>query len=104
MVDEEYPPLGTVGMRDRDLGEDGKGLLYPMNDDDVGGVLLLDLLGHGEQRGLIQDIPPYTACMIKLHCSRGCFGPLCPRMALELPQHVQRRLYRAIPGSSIEQS
>jgi hypothetical protein len=56
--DEDDPLLSLVVVGDRGLGKDGKGVLYPLDDDDVGGELLLDLLGHGEQRGLIQDIPP----------------------------------------------
>ena len=74
MVHEEYPPLGLIGVGDRGLGEYGERVLYPLDDDDVGRVLL-KLLGHGEQRGLIQSIPPHKACRIQLHCNRGDFGP-----------------------------
>ncbi len=58
VIDEEDPPLGSVCMRDGGLGEDGKGIRDPLDDDDVVGGLLLDPLGHGEQTGLVQSTPP----------------------------------------------
>ena len=47
VVHEEDPPLSLISMGDRCLSEDCKGVLYPVDDDDVGGRLLLDLLGRG---------------------------------------------------------
>lgn len=59
MGHEEDSLLGLVGVGDRGLGKDGQGfLLYPVDDDYVGGGLLLSLLGHREQRALIQNTPP----------------------------------------------
>jgi hypothetical protein len=82
MVDEEDPPLGPVCMRDRGLGEDGKGIRDPVDDDYVVGVLLLDLLGHGEQTGLIQNTPPIDSLCILVTFLQSEFWPLCPREAL----------------------
>jgi hypothetical protein len=44
--------------RVRGLGEDGKGILYPVDNHDVVWGFLLDFLGHREQAGLIQSNPP----------------------------------------------
>ena len=53
VVHEEDPLLGPVGVGDRSLGEDGQGVLYPLDDDHEVGGLLLNLLGHRKQRELI---------------------------------------------------
>jgi hypothetical protein len=58
VIDKEDSPFALVSMRDRSLGKDCKGVLYPVDDDDMGGGLLLDLLGSGEQSGLVQNTPP----------------------------------------------
>jgi hypothetical protein len=34
---EENSPLCLIGVRDRSLSEDGQGVLYPLDDDHVGG-------------------------------------------------------------------
>ncbi len=64
----------------------------------IGGVLLilLDLLGHGEQRALVQNTPPQVVCMVQLHFSRGDLGSFRPRKTLKMPQPVLRSTYRAI--------
>jgi hypothetical protein len=95
MVHEKDFPLGLVSVGYRSLGENGKGVLYPLDDDHVGGGLLLDLLGQGKQRWLVQNAPPKVVCIVQLHFSKPIFGPRRPRKALKLPQLVRRRLYRA---------
>ena len=58
VIHEKYPSLGLVGVGYRCLCKDSKGVFYPLDEDDVVGRLLTGFLGHGEQRGLIQDTPP----------------------------------------------
>ncbi len=83
VVDEEDPLLCLICVRDRGLGEDGQGVLYPRDDDDVVRGMLLDFLGHGKQRGLIQDTPPRVACMFRLHSNRAVLlSPLLRRGSL----------------------
>lgn len=78
VVNEEYPLLGPIGMRDRSLGKDGQGVLYPVDNYYVVGGFLLGLVGHREQRALlIQNTPPQVVWIFRLHCSRGHFGPFC---------------------------
>jgi hypothetical protein len=64
VIDEEYPSLDLIGVRDRSLGEDGEGVRDPVDDDYVVGGLLLNPLGHGKQTGLIQDTPPIDGLCI----------------------------------------
>jgi hypothetical protein len=64
VIHEKYPSLGLVGVRDRRLGEDAEGVLDPVDHDYVVGRWLLDFLGHGKQTRVVQNIPPWAACIL----------------------------------------